>query len=788
MWRWIRCSFFLLLFLFLLLPSPVFGADVLHVRGDSMRITGLEKNTVLEGNVLLTYQDIVVFADHIEIMMEELTFVAKGRVLLQQRGQFLECQELTYYLDEDTSIFVDANTRFHDEEDEHQLFFSSPYIEGDSNRFDMLEGTITPCDMERPHIYFQSTNVIVYPGDYLVANNVVFWELGGLLPLFYWPVLYLPLEEDQTLIPRFGYSRERGFFVKMAYNYFTDAHKGTFFLDYYGLTGLGTGVRHYYLDADKDEGYFYIYLLENRTKETGWDYFQANLSHSQTILDWRANLALKYRLVPEDRQNIELSLGASSQWDRSRVSYKGGFKGEEDLAKETWDRSFTSTLSFLKQWDRSRLDYTGDFKGEEQASTEIWSRFLANKVNYRLSLPFNSLYTMGLEQRLIEDGEGLFSIYEGEGKFTQRGNAHTLEVLFKQDRPQRYERDAIPRFSALPEIKLDLNPSRVYSFPDPFRGWINPLRFEGLLANYKEEATGAEGVKLKGEFRYNRSFRPFQPLTINLSQQGKTNFYYMEEISIEDPDYSFGVSDSRVSAGLQPFRGLNLGLDYSLRTTQGSSPFSFDRETPQEEIAGNVVYSWRTGRARLSSSYSLLTDVYADLKGDLTLTPFQGFRTELTATYSIEDQDFKGLVANYRIDRGSFRHDLAVSIEEKMFKSLAASYRIQLDGFKHDLALSVDRDWEIEKVETQLRWDIGDILDLGFKVQYYPQARELKQGEIFLVWDLHCREISLSYDHLKEEFWLRYSLPAFSGYKVSLGASSDEPMLFDLELGGIIDD
>lgn len=752
MWRYIKVVLSLLFIFLIFFSLPVSGEDRLNVRGESMRVVGEENIMVLEGDVFLQYGDLIVHADYIEFQIEEMIFVARGNVRLQERGQFLECEELTYRLDENVSIFVEAKARFYDEEKDQDLFFFSPYMEGDGEKFHVIGGSVTPCELDKPHIFFRAEDVEIYPGDYLVATNVVFWELGGLLPLFYWPVLYLSLEEDQDIVPSFGYSQQRGFFMKLAYHYFDVEGRGIFYLDYYSITGLGTGIRHYYLDNDQGEGSFYLYVLENRQKDTGWDYFVANLSHKQTIVDWRTNFKANYRLVPDDRERVELS------------------------------------LSTVKQWDRSRLDYTGDFQGEQRLAAETWARSLSSKVNYRHSLPLNSVYTMNIQHRLVEDREGFFSIYEGEGKWTQRGSAHTLDLLLIQDRPQRYERDADPRFTALPEVRLNLNPSRLYTFPDPFRGFINPLRLDALVANYTEEGTGTEGIKLRGEFRYNQSFRPFSPLTINLTQQGKTNFYYTEGGSIEDPDYSLGVSETRVSTTLQPFRGLNLGLDYNLRTVDGSSPFSFDRESPQNDLGGNLSYSWRTGRARLSSSYNLLTERYSDLKGDLTLTPFQGFKMEVTANYSLEDQAFKGLVAKYNLSRDHIRHDLAVTLDGQSFRGLETSYRLQFDTFKHDLALSVDRDFEIEQVDTKLLWDIGDLLEIGFRASYLPQQQRVKEGELVLIWDLHCREIALSYDHIKEEYWIRYSIPAFPGQKVSLGASPDEAMLFDLDLGGIFDD
>ncbi len=49
----------------------------------------------------------------------------------------------------------------------------------------MSPGGFTGCDLEEhPHYIFQASTMEIYPGDYLIAYNVVFYELDGRLPLF----------------------------------------------------------------------------------------------------------------------------------------------------------------------------------------------------------------------------------------------------------------------------------------------------------------------------------------------------------------------------------------------------------------------------------------------------------------------------------------------------------------------------------------------------------------------------------------------------------------------------
>ena len=125
--------------------------------------------------------------------------------------------------------------------------------------------------------------VIIYPGDYLIAKHVVFQvELNGKLPLLYPFPLYLPegLRTESILEP--GYSATRGWFLK---NYPALLVWGQaaweLYLDYYTISGSGLVVlkQHFLYEEKIWRLIFFLYGQENRTGLPG-------------LFNWRGELSI----------------------------------------------------------------------------------------------------------------------------------------------------------------------------------------------------------------------------------------------------------------------------------------------------------------------------------------------------------------------------------------------------------------------------------------------------------------------------------------------------------------
>ena len=84
-------------------------------------------------------------------------------------------------------------------------------------------------------------------------------------------------------------------------------------------------------------------------------------------------------------------------------------------------------------------------------------------------------------------------------------------------------------------------------------------------------------------------------------------------------------------------------------------------------------------------------------------------------------------------------------------------------------------------------WQATDSVQLEGLLVYDVEDAELDRGAARMVWDLHCRELVFSYDHVRTEFMVQYQILAFPGQSVEVISTPDD-MLFDLEMGDLFDD
>jgi LPS-assembly protein len=102
---------------------------------------------------------------------------------------------------------------------------------------------------------------------YAVVRNSVLKVKG--VPLFYMPVFYYPVQEDDRatgfLIPAYGTSTVRGQSLSNAFFWaISRSQDATFFHDWYSKTGQGAGGEYRYVAAPGSEGSVRTYFLKER--------------------------------------------------------------------------------------------------------------------------------------------------------------------------------------------------------------------------------------------------------------------------------------------------------------------------------------------------------------------------------------------------------------------------------------------------------------------------------------------------------------------------------------------
>lgn len=234
------------------------------VNGDHVEYLQNEKKVVGTGNISVTYKDIVLTCDKIAVNLETHDAEAEGNVNITQKGAYFIGDKINYNFEKRSADidygYVNAKPFYGRAEGLTK--------EPGKDEFSLYNGSMTTCDLDKPHYRIKAERVKIYLGDKVVANNVVF--LVGTVPVMYLPYYVQPLDKNKkshiTVIP--GQSKDWGYYALNAYRYYMDDNfRGDILLDYRSKKGLATGVNHY-MDTKVGDGAFkFYYAMENNGLE-----------------------------------------------------------------------------------------------------------------------------------------------------------------------------------------------------------------------------------------------------------------------------------------------------------------------------------------------------------------------------------------------------------------------------------------------------------------------------------------------------------------------------------------
>ncbi len=244
----------LLPLLFLLLPTLAQGVlKVLEAERLELRLEEGEEVYVLTGNpVRLEREGESLEAQRAVYYRERRLLLLSGNVRYQDReGRRIEAEELQVDLSDEgfdaLSVRIEAK----------DLLLTGPLCQRAAGVILLEEGYATPCagcGQKVPDYAFRAREILLYPGDRVVARGVVL--LVGEEPVLELPVLLLFLSERQ---PRLEIGQDdQGVYLKAALPYASEFGLGYTLLHYYGGRGYGFGLDHIGLGEAK-ERYFFLH-------------------------------------------------------------------------------------------------------------------------------------------------------------------------------------------------------------------------------------------------------------------------------------------------------------------------------------------------------------------------------------------------------------------------------------------------------------------------------------------------------------------------------------------------
>jgi LPS-assembly protein len=237
------------------------------VNGDKVEFFERENKIVAEGNVSIEYGDIMLTCDSIEVNTKSQKASCRGNVRIENPEGVLSGDYIVYDL---------LNKRGEILQGEIKAFpwfaQATETSRVNDNEYLLRKGSVSTCDLDNPHYRIAASEIRIFPGEKVVAKNAVVYL--GKVPVFWFPYYYHPIINTRAkvqFIP--GQSSDWGYFLLSAWRFYIKGNtrvdvlldyrskKGFaeganlyYFLDDFGLTGLGEGVFRAYFIQQNGKG------------------------------------------------------------------------------------------------------------------------------------------------------------------------------------------------------------------------------------------------------------------------------------------------------------------------------------------------------------------------------------------------------------------------------------------------------------------------------------------------------------------------------------------------------
>ncbi|MGE3274664.1 MAG: LPS-assembly protein LptD [Vicinamibacterales bacterium] len=223
-----------------------------------------------------------IFADTVEWNLKTGEFVAEGNVVMASPEARLSAERVVFNTQTKLGTFYTASgiasLGERAQQDlsmfgtlEPDVYFYGREIEKiGPDRYRLHQGAFTTCVQPTPRWAIVSSTATIDVGDYAVLKNAVLRVKD--VPLFYLPILYYPIQDDDRatgfLIPTYGRSTYAGQSVSNAFFWAINRSQDlTLFHDWYFSTGQGMGSEYRYAAAPGSTGNLTAYWLREKARQ-----------------------------------------------------------------------------------------------------------------------------------------------------------------------------------------------------------------------------------------------------------------------------------------------------------------------------------------------------------------------------------------------------------------------------------------------------------------------------------------------------------------------------------------
>ncbi|MBN1585971.1 MAG: LPS-assembly protein LptD [Candidatus Omnitrophica bacterium] len=735
------------------------SANAVVVEGDQVEFLAQENRVIGEGNIRVTYEDVVLTCDRVIVFNDSRDALAQGSVKIRQDVQVLEGRLAHYNFRTKKGTLLEAG--FKAEAAPVWWYGKADTIDKTSlNELFAENGYLTSCSLAEPHYRIAAKKFWILSGDQVRASNVVMYL--GSIPVVYLPWWNYSLRDDRPKISVApGKDSEWGAFVKTATRYeLTQQSKGYINNDYFENRGWGKGFDHYYQTGNYGDGKFRLYHLYERRPDRPE-------GHSAENERWRVQARHQWDIDEDSEVTVEFHRQSDSLFLRDYYEREEYELESDPLSYVSWvSNKPNQTTSLLVQKRLNR------FQSQVEYLPEFTHRLNNFPIGDNVQMPGKL----------------------GHGQFYWTSNSSATSATRKYASPSDLDLD---------HARVDTHQQLSYS--SKLAGWLQVTPRAGVQQTmYSKDVSGDE-TKVRGAFDtgMDLSTRFFRIFDVSTNKYG-LDINRLRHVIAPSVDYSYRHSPTILPRKIQQIDGVDslarlntmtFRLENKLQTKRRRKfdPFMGKAYAPQEGPE-SVFYRRRSEETNTFGLDSQEDELEVTLEEEDQLTNVDLVRFVLSIPYFFAKEDgseFGNLFADLEIEPYPwllFETDARYNTDTRDVDTVNVDV-VARPTESRKLNLGVGHRY-VKNQNTQLtsqisfplgeKWWLGAYQRFDFKriESGKKEINDLVEQEYSIMRDLHCWTVEVNYNVTRERgesVWFVFRLKGYSEAPLLFETSYHEP-------------
>jgi hypothetical protein len=775
---------FLIITLVFLSHSACFAEQVpVGLKADDLRYDDENKIILASGNVRVTYEDMEIRADRLEMNTETNSVTADGAITVSRNGA--ESKGATLFLDIKSKNLrlSDFSLDYHTDRIAGKVYMYARELNTSGNEYFGHDGGFTTCSLHQPHYWLSAKEFRYYPDEKIEGFHVCYNFSFMPLPVFYTPYYQFLLGKRKMilLMPVIGQNNVEGFFVRTETMYFVDeTTEGSIYIDHLDKKGIGRGFKYNY-QIKGAPGSFYLYNVNEKmaSDEVSGDYLEGVTQNfitkfrqtlyltDQLQMDLAHNYTKTY-LIPSGRKDAtDHDIGLTFKDDFRNAKFQNRF----NLDYQTGVESVYYGMENAQEGMSSKLTADKAYNPSVRARTDTMLLTHHQDLVERWTFDMNPrFYQQRIGDQYPDQRLDIPLTLTNTGKDTDLYKKLTIEYLtyVDPDGSRVTADDHVEYVNKLPLTTLQLQTLDLDIFA------VDTELGVGIIEESKFLNTTSRNNRVLRVTRYTEQLTLFRDLEFPLGNT-LTLKRYMRQVSYDIPGKHYRISD-QPAFKTRLWDHLEHDFTYIYTTAAGESPIFY--EAPQYDHENRLretlrlyhedMISWKlsggTNYEIMQSNLDNDTDIDPrdDLMTELDCRPFGKYLSvNFNTGWSYQQELWRDYVTAVNLQPN--REDSWTI--KTVYDNNVAQFKSANSLLKFHLGKTW---WEEDEWEF---WTSRWAFSIEHVYDYYSDIIDLYTLGIYK--DLHCWSMQFNYTKAREEWILAFSLMAFPDEPVSMTSNRD---------------